>query len=72
MFIRPDNWNELSPLERRKVRLDHWQNTPVEFANHEAEENYKEHIVRLGKTYDKDHRRETSRLHRICKNTVFQ
>lgn len=52
MFTRPDNWNELSPLERRKVRLDTWQNTPVEFISLEAEANYKERIERLRKTYD--------------------
>jgi hypothetical protein len=55
MFAKPDNWNELSPLERRKMRLDHWQNTPVEFVSPEAEVNYKERIERLRKTYDMDH-----------------
>jgi hypothetical protein len=52
MFTRPDNWDELSPLERRKVRLDAWQNGPVEFVSPEAEANYKERIERLRKTYD--------------------
>lgn len=52
MFVRPDNWNELSPLERRKVRLDAWQNTPVEFVSPEAEANYKDRIGRLRKIYD--------------------
>jgi hypothetical protein len=52
MFTRPDNWNELSPLERRAVRLDNWQNQPVEFASPEAEANYKERIERLRKIYD--------------------
>jgi hypothetical protein len=52
MFTRSDNWNELSPLERRKLRLDHWQNQPVEFVNPEAEANYKKRIDRLRKTYD--------------------
>ncbi|MGC9333692.1 MAG: uroporphyrinogen decarboxylase family protein [Anaerolineae bacterium] len=52
MFIKPDNWNELSPLERRKARLDAWQNAPVEFVSPEAEANYKERIERLRKTYD--------------------
>jgi len=33
MLIRPDNWNELTPLEGRKIRLDAWQNIPVEFQN---------------------------------------
>ena len=52
MFERPDNWKELSPLERRKLRLDHWQNAPVEFVSREAEANYKERIERLRKIYD--------------------
>ena len=52
MFTRPDNWNEMSPLERRKARLDAWQNAPVEFASPEAEANYKERIERLRKIYD--------------------
>jgi hypothetical protein len=52
MFTRPDNWGELSPLERRKVRLDAWQNAPVEFVSPEAEANYKERIGRLRKIYD--------------------
>lgn len=55
MFTRPDNWNELTPLERRKVRLDTWQNAPVQFASPEAEANYKERIQRLRKAYDLEH-----------------
>ena len=52
MFTRPDNWNQMSPLERRKARLDAWQNAPVPFASPEAEANYKERITRLRKIYD--------------------
>lgn len=52
MFIRPDNWNQLSPLERRKLRLDAWQNAPMQFASTEAEANYKERIDRLRKIYN--------------------
>lgn len=52
MFVRPDNWNELTPLERRALRLDHWQNQPVEYVSPEAEANYKERIDRIRKTYD--------------------
>lgn len=52
MFTRPDNWNQMSPLERRKARLDAWQNAPVQFASPEAEANYKERIFRLRKIYD--------------------
>jgi hypothetical protein len=52
MFVKPDNWNELSPLERRKLRLDHWQNAPVEFVSPEAEANYRERITRIRKAHD--------------------
>ena len=52
MFVRPENWNELSPLERRKARLDAWQYEPVEFVSPEAEAKYKEKISRLRKIYD--------------------
>jgi hypothetical protein len=55
MFTRPDNWNKMSPLERRKARLDAWQNAPVQFASPEAEANYKERITRLRKAYDMEH-----------------
>jgi hypothetical protein len=41
MFTKPANWNQLTPLERRKLRLDHWQNQQVEFVSPEAEANYK-------------------------------
>lgn len=52
MFVRPENWNEISPLERRKARLDAWQNAPVAFVSPEAEAKYKEKISRLRKIYD--------------------
>jgi hypothetical protein len=52
MFVRPDNWNELSPLERRNARLDAWQNAPVAFVSPEAEAKYTEKISRLRKIYD--------------------
>ena len=55
MFVRPDNWNELTPLERRKVRLDTWQNAPVQFVSPEAEAKYKERIIRLRQAYDLEH-----------------
>jgi Uroporphyrinogen decarboxylase (URO-D) len=55
MFNRPENWNQLSPLERRKVRLDAWQNAPVQFSGPEAEARYKERIGRLRKAYDLEH-----------------
>lgn len=52
MFTKPDNWNSLAPMERRKARLDAWQNRPVQFINLEAEANYKTRIDRIRKTYD--------------------
>jgi hypothetical protein len=52
MFTRPANWNQLSPLERRKLRLDAWQNAPVQFASPEAEASYTERIRRLRNIYD--------------------
>ena len=52
MFVKPDNWNELTPLERRKLRLDHWENQPVEFVSPEAEAIYKERTTRIRKTFD--------------------
>jgi hypothetical protein len=52
MFVKPDNWNKMSPLERRKARLDSWQSAPVTFASPEAEACYKERIERLRKIYD--------------------
>jgi hypothetical protein len=52
VFSRPENWNELSPLDRRKLRLDHWQSAPVEFVSPKAEVIYKERIARLRKVYD--------------------
>ncbi len=52
MFIRPDNWNKMTPMERRTARLDAWQNAPVPFASPEAEANYKVRIDRLRKIYD--------------------
>ena len=36
MFVKPDNWHDLHPLEKRKLRLDHWQDQPVEFVSPEA------------------------------------
>jgi hypothetical protein len=52
MFVRPENWKQMSPLARRKARLDAWQNAPVAFASPEAEVNYRERIERLRKIYD--------------------
>ncbi len=52
MFVRPANWNQMTPMERRKARLDAWQNAPMAFAGPEAEAAYKVRIDRLRKIYD--------------------
>jgi hypothetical protein len=39
-------------LKGERLRLDAWQNAPVQFASPEAEANYKERIGRLRKIYD--------------------
>ena len=52
MFTKPENWNELHPLEKRKLRLDDWQNQSVEFVSPEAEANYRERITRIRQAYD--------------------
>ncbi len=52
MFVRPANWNQMTPLERRTARLDAWQNAPVPFASPQAEAQYKERIQRLRAIYD--------------------
>ena len=56
MFVKPENWNQLSPLEKRARRLDHWEKAEgLEFISPEAEANYRERANRLRKTYDLAH-----------------
>ena len=51
MFAKPENWNQLSPEEKRKLRLDHWQKSEgLEFASPRAEVNCWERIRRAGVT----------------------
>ena len=46
MFERPDNWNELSIEEKRKLRLDSWTSTEgIEFVSAEAKEKYEKRIT---------------------------
>ena len=54
MFVKPDNWSELTPLERRKLRLDHWQASgrPEKFESPEAEAAFDERITRIRQAYD--------------------
>jgi hypothetical protein len=43
MIEKPDNWNELTPKEKRKRRLDAWANGEgIEFDSPETEARYKE------------------------------
>lgn len=42
-FTKPDNWGELSPEQRRKLRFDHWvKGTGLEFASSQAKTVYQE------------------------------
>jgi hypothetical protein len=53
MFTKPENWNRLSPEERRKLRLDHWEESKgLQFISPEAEAKYRERIHRLRMAYD--------------------
>jgi hypothetical protein len=53
MFIKPENWDRLSPVEKRTLRLDHWeQSQGLEFVSPEAEAKYRERIHRLRLAYD--------------------
>jgi hypothetical protein len=41
MFAKPENWNQLSPEEKRKLRLDHWEKSEgLEFVSPRAEANW--------------------------------
>jgi hypothetical protein len=41
MFEKPEVWNQLSPEEKRKLRLDHWEKSEgLEFFSPRAEANY--------------------------------
>lgn len=52
-FVKPDNWSELSPEERRNLRLDNWVNgTGIKFASPEAEIAYKERATLLRDAID--------------------
>jgi len=45
VFVKPDNWDELTPTERRNLRLESWaQGNGVKFASLEAEKRYKESV----------------------------
>jgi uroporphyrinogen-III decarboxylase len=53
MFTKPENWNQLSAKEKRKLRLDHWEKSEgLQFISPEAEAKYRERIHRLRMAYD--------------------
>lgn len=50
MFIKPDNWNELTWQEKRELRLQSWINPKnVKWESKEAEANYKARATRMAK-----------------------
>lgn len=53
MFVKPDNWDQLSPEEKKKIRLDYWESSEgLVFASPEAEARYRERIHRLRNAID--------------------
>lgn len=52
-FVKPDNWDTLTPEERRNLRMDNWASgRGVKFASPEAEKAYKERANLLRDTLD--------------------
>ena len=50
MFQRPDNWAELTPQQKRDIRLERWASGEgIKFDSPEAEKNYKARATRLAK-----------------------
>jgi uroporphyrinogen-III decarboxylase len=50
VFVRPDNWSELTWRQKRDLRLDKWINAEaIDFVSKEAEEGYKARANRLAK-----------------------
>lgn len=53
MFVKPDNWKQLTPVQKQKLRLDHWEKSEgVVFESAAAETGYRERIHRLRTAYD--------------------
>ena len=44
MRMFTEDWNDLTPDQRLEVRLDAWQNAPIEFTTQEAGEAYRERV----------------------------
>lgn len=50
MFVRPENWAQLTWQQKRDLRLNHWISAPgIKFVNKAAEEGYKARATRLAK-----------------------
>ena len=53
MFTRPDNWSKMSPVERQRARLDHWEKAEgLKFHDAAAEAAYRARANRLRKCLD--------------------
>lgn len=52
-FVKPDNWDTLTPEERRNLRMENWVNgAGIKFASPEAEKAYKERTALLRDALD--------------------
>jgi len=58
-FVKPDNWDSLTPKERRRLRLESWANgKTVKFADAQKEKEYKERAQLLLDVLDMDKKPE--------------
>lgn len=56
MFVKPANWNKLTPEEKKKARMDAWEAAEgVQFTSPETEAKYRERAHRLRTIYDLGH-----------------
>ncbi|MCL5072098.1 MAG: hypothetical protein M1308_14585 [Actinobacteria bacterium] len=53
LFVKPDNWDELTPKERRDLRFDNWiSGAGTKFISNEAEVSYKERASLFRDAFD--------------------
>lgn len=54
MFVKPDNWGQLTPEQRKKARFDAWEQTwdTIPFVSPEAGAAYRERARRLRQAYE--------------------
>ena len=70
VFVKPDNWGELTPEQRRELRFDAWVNGQgIKFANAEAEAAYKERAGLLRDALTMD--RKPARIPTFCLVGVY-